>query len=96
MSVRTGTSKRATSKRHRSSKASVPPPKPGALLTAEQAAELLTKKSRWLLAEARAGRFPCVRLGRSVRFRRESVERWIVEHEQGPVPGPGPGGLPHG
>jgi excisionase family DNA binding protein len=48
----------------------------GRLLTAQEAGALLSKTDRWVLAEARANRIPHVRLGRSVRFRRESLLLW--------------------
>jgi excisionase family DNA binding protein len=53
------------------------------LLTAAEAARLLGIKESWLYAEARANRIPHVRLGRYVRFRHESLERWAREHERG-------------
>ncbi len=38
------------------------------LLEAEQVAEILDVKPSWVYREARAGRFPCVHVGRYVRF----------------------------
>lgn len=46
----------------------------GRLLTAPEAAELLSVNPRWLLAQARARRVPHHRLGRQVRFAREHVD----------------------
>jgi excisionase family DNA binding protein len=57
----------------------------GALLTAEQAAPLLAVKSKWLLAEARAGRIPHVRLGpKYVRFEAVELEAWWQARRHGP------------
>lgn len=55
------------------------------LLTADEAAALLSVPTSWIYAEARAGRLPHVRLGRYRRFRREALEAWIVERERGPI-----------
>jgi excisionase family DNA binding protein len=55
----------------------------GRLLTADDVAELLGVGKDWLYAEVRANRIPHVRLGRSVRFRAESIEQWIRELERG-------------
>jgi excisionase family DNA binding protein len=57
----------------------------GRLLTAEELAAKLSKTPRWCLAEARAERLPHVRLGRSVRFREEAIDRWVAEQERGPI-----------
>ena len=35
--------------------------------------------------EVRAGRMPHIRLGRYVRFRRESIDAWLVARERGPA-----------
>ena len=37
----------------------------------------------WVYAEVRANRIPHVRLGRYVRFRAESIDRWIRGLERG-------------
>jgi excisionase family DNA binding protein len=59
---------------------------PNALLTAEQAAPLLAVKPKWLLAEARAGRIPHVRLGAKpyVRFEAAELEVWWRARRHGP------------
>src|SRR5262245_11785021 len=54
------------------------------LLDASAVAELLQLPVNWVYAEARAGRLPHVRLGRYVRFRRESVVEWVAGQERGP------------
>ena len=53
----------------------------GRLLTADQVAELLGVPKSCVYAEARAGRLPCVQLGRYRRFRREAVDAWVMERE---------------
>jgi len=73
----------------------------GKLMTAEETGELLSVKKSWVYAETRAGRIPHVKLGRYYRYRREAIEAWVADLEQGPTPyrkyapGLGPGGLPH-
>lgn len=54
------------------------------LMTADQAGALLGVPATWLLAEARAGRIPHVRLGRYVRFVRADLITWVDERKQGP------------
>jgi excisionase family DNA binding protein len=49
------------------------------LLTAEDAAALLSVPPSWLLAQARAGQVPHVRLGRYVRFDRDTLAAWLAE-----------------
>lgn len=56
-----------------------------ALLTAAEAAALLSVPKSWVLAEARANRIPHVRIGRYVRFRRDSLIAWVDARERGPV-----------
>jgi len=60
---------------------------PTALLTAQEAADLLAVPHTWVLAEARCGRLPHVRLGRYVRFQRATLESWLSEQAHGPVTG---------
>ena len=50
---------------------------PEAILTAEQVAEILQMSEAFVLAEARAGKLVCVRLGRKVRFRYRDVMDYI-------------------
>ncbi|HXD54714.1 MAG TPA: helix-turn-helix domain-containing protein [Solirubrobacteraceae bacterium] len=54
------------------------------LLDADQAGELLNVPSSWMLAQARAGRVPHVRLGRYVRFHRDELLAWIDARTTGP------------
>jgi excisionase family DNA binding protein len=56
------------------------------LLDANDAAELLGVPATWLLAEARRARVPHVRLGRYVRFNRETLLAWVSQLERGPIP----------
>lgn len=56
-------------------------PPTGALLTSDDVAAMLGVK-RWRVQElSRAGDLPTVRIGRTLRYRREAVERWIEENE---------------
>jgi len=56
-----------------------------ALLDAAEVAQLLGVPTSWVYAEARAGRFPHVRVGRYRRFARPAVDAWISDHQRGPV-----------
>jgi excisionase family DNA binding protein len=58
---------------------------PGHLIAAEEVADLLGMSRDWVYAEVRAGRIPHIRLGRYVRFRRESIEAWLLEAERGKI-----------
>jgi len=51
------------------------------LLTASQAADLLGLHPVTVLAWARAGRVPCLRLGRKVSFRASALNRWLEQVE---------------
>jgi excisionase family DNA binding protein len=70
---------------------------PGRLLDVEDVAEILGMKRDWIYAEVRAGRLPHVRFGRTVRFRRESIDAWIAASERGKIPSQRnrPGGARH-
>jgi excisionase family DNA binding protein len=56
-----------------------------ALLTPEQAGELLAVPPSWLLREARAGRVPHVKLGRYVRFPPDELQAWWRSRIDGPT-----------
>lgn len=56
----------------------------GALLDAKQAAALLGVPKSWVLAEARAGRCPHVKLGHYTRFQRDELLEWVAARAQGP------------
>jgi len=62
----------------------VPPAGEQALIDAEAAAGLLGVPPSWVLAQARAGRIPHVRLGRYVRFEPEQLEAWWQARRRGP------------
>jgi excisionase family DNA binding protein len=49
------------------------------LLNVAQAASLLNVRESWVRAAARAGRLPCVRVGRHLRFSREQLQHWLGE-----------------
>jgi excisionase family DNA binding protein len=52
------------------------------LLEADDVAEYLGMRTDWVYREVRAGRLPHIRLGRAVRFRRESIEAWLEARER--------------
>lgn len=56
------------------------------LLYCDEAAARLKVPPTWLYAAARDGRFPCVRMGRHVRFRQGDVETWIKTGGKGLEP----------
>jgi excisionase family DNA binding protein len=60
------------------------------LLDAEAAARLLSVPKSWVLAEARAGRIPHVRLGKYPRFEAEQLQAWWRARAGGPVAGSHP------
>ncbi len=51
------------------------------LLEASEVAELLHVPVSWVRQETRAGRIPCVELGRYRRYRRDAVLAWLEERE---------------
>lgn len=56
-------------------------------MTAVEAGDLLSVPPTWLLAQARQGRVPHVRLGRYVRFDRDELLKWVREERSfGPSP----------
>ena len=55
------------------------------LLDAQAVADMLGMTKDWVYAEARAGRIPHVKLGRYTRFRRESIDAWLLEVERGKI-----------
>jgi excisionase family DNA binding protein len=56
---------------------------PSRLLEVADVADYLGMRTDWVYREVRAGRLPHIRLGRAVRFRRESIEAWIETRERG-------------
>jgi excisionase family DNA binding protein len=53
------------------------------LLTAEQVAEMIGMTTDYVYALSRRGRIPTITFGRTRRYRREAIERWLVEIEHG-------------
>lgn len=49
----------------------------GALLSAQDVADIVGMTKDWVYAETRAGRIPHVQLGRYYRYRAESIEAWL-------------------
>jgi excisionase family DNA binding protein len=56
---------------------------PARLLDAEEIAAYIGMTTDWVYREVRAGRLPHIRLGRYVRFRRESIDAWLDASERG-------------
>ena len=52
------------------------------LLEADDVARYLGMRTDWVYREVRAGRLPHIRLGRAVRFRRESIDAWLEARER--------------
>jgi excisionase family DNA binding protein len=50
------------------------------LLTAAEAAKMLSVRPSWIADAARSGHLPCVRIGKHVRFLRSDLERWVGDH----------------
>jgi excisionase family DNA binding protein len=48
------------------------------LLSADQAAGILSVRPSWIYDAARRGELPCVRLGKHVRFLRSDLECWVA------------------
>ncbi len=53
------------------------------LLEVDDVARYLGMRTDWVYREVRAGRLPHIRLGRAVRFRRDSIEAWVAARERG-------------
>jgi excisionase family DNA binding protein len=56
------------------------------LLDAAELAQRWNVPTSWIREATRAGKIPCVRLGRYVRYRGETVDAWLKEQEQGGAP----------
>jgi excisionase family DNA binding protein len=54
------------------------------LMNAEQVAELLGMDVEWVWKMSRRGQIPTITLGRSRRYRREAILRWLEERESQP------------
>jgi len=53
------------------------------LLTAAEVSERLSVPESWVRQETRAGRMPCLELGRYRRYEWESVTAWLAERRAG-------------
>ena len=51
----------------------------GPLLRPDEAAQLLAVKTSWVYEAVRAGRVPCLRVGRHIRFTHRMLEEWLAE-----------------
>lgn len=49
------------------------------LLRPEQAAWYLNVKTSWVYEAVRAGRLPCHRVGRHIRFTRPMLDNWLAQ-----------------
>ena len=56
---------------------------PTLLLTPAQAAEALAISTRKLWAMTASGEIPCLRIGRSVRYPVQDLQRWIDDQTKG-------------
>ncbi|PTL55572.1 helix-turn-helix domain-containing protein [Paraconexibacter algicola] len=59
----------------------MPPAGSEELLEAPRIAEWFGVTTAWIYAETRAGRIPHITFGRSYRYRRSTLERWLDEKE---------------
>ena len=55
------------------------------LLDAKQVAELIGMRVDYVYELTRRGRIPVIRFGRTYRYRREAIERWLIEQERGTI-----------
>ncbi len=53
------------------------------LMTAADAAAVLSVRTSWIYDAARSGELPCVRIGKHVRFLRSDLERFVAEQRRG-------------
>lgn len=53
------------------------------LLTAAEVAELLSVPVSWVREHTRSGRIPHIQLGRYIRYREQTLVRWVAEQEAG-------------
>jgi excisionase family DNA binding protein len=53
------------------------------LLTAAEVADRLSVPESWVRAETRAGRMPCLELGRYRRYDWEAVTAWLADQRAG-------------
>lgn len=55
----------------------------GRLLTAEEVAEIIGMRVDYVYALSRRGQIPHLRFGRTLRFRADAIEAWLVAAERG-------------
>lgn len=53
------------------------------LMTAAQAASMLSVRTSWIYDAARSGLLPCVHIGKHVRFLRSDLEPFVGEQRSG-------------
>jgi excisionase family DNA binding protein len=56
------------------------------VITAAEVAVMLRMTKGWVYTETRRNRIPHLRMGRSFRYRRSTIEAWLQAIEVGPVP----------
>lgn len=54
-----------------------------ALMRPQEAADYLQLSVHTVRIWAQQGKLPCVKLGTSLRFKREALDEWIAKNEQG-------------
>ncbi len=57
------------------------------LLTAQEVADLLTVPLSWVREATRDGRLPHLKLGRYRRYQAAAIQAWLVQQQQGGLPG---------
>lgn len=55
----------------------------GRLLTADEVAEIIGMRVDYVYALSRRGQIPHLRFGRTLRFRADAIEAWLVAAERG-------------
>lgn len=59
-----------------------PGPQMKPYMNADEVAELIGGVHReWVYRHARCGTIPSIRIGRTVRFRRDAIEQWLLDQE---------------
>ena len=55
----------------------------GRLLSAPEVAELIGMRVDFVYKLSRQGGIPCIKFGRTYRYRREAIDDWLLEQERG-------------
>lgn len=50
----------------------------GPLLRPDEAARLLSVRTSWVYEAVRAGKLPCIRVGRHIRLTRQMLDAWLA------------------